>query len=149
MNLKTDNILKRWINIVRNVGIVNFINGGIEMDKQLTPRRIIALIMILVGLVLYFDGRDLKVTADNTMSYIMSPATEIINNPEALPNFDAETYLNTSISGMAGLSVDMIQFAGEAEAGVGAIVVGSILLFVRTMEWEKTFFKKVASVFLP
>ncbi len=142
MNLKNDNILKRWINIVRKIGMVNFNSGGMEMNKQLTPRRIIALIMILVGLVLYFDGRDLKVTADNTMSYIMSPATEIINNPEALPNFDAETYLNTSISGMVGLSVDMIQFAGEAEAGVGAIVVGSILLFVRTMEWEKTFFKK-------
>lgn len=51
MNSKNDNILKRWINIDRTIGMVNFNSGGMEMNKQLTPRRIIALIMILVGLV--------------------------------------------------------------------------------------------------
>jgi len=149
MNLKIDNILKRWINIVRNVGIVNFINGGIEMDKQLTPRRIIALIMILIGLFLYIDGRELKVTADNTMSYITDPAIKVINNPESFSNFDAETHLKTSVSGMVDLSLDMFKFVGEVETGIGAIFVGSILLFVRTTEWEKEFYKKVASFFLP
>ncbi|MEK5398420.1 hypothetical protein [Paenibacillus sp. FSL K6-2859] len=50
---------------------------------------------------------------------------------------------------MMDLSVDMFKFAGEAETGIGAIAVGSILLFVRTTEWEKEFYKKVSSFFLP
>lgn len=119
------------------------------MEGRLTPRRIVALIMIVIGIILYYDARDIKSTAESTMSYIMSPTDKLLNNPESFSNFDEETYLNTSVAKIAGLSVDGIQFVSEAEAGVGAIFVGGILLFVRTMEWEKNFYKKVGSFFLP
>lgn len=119
------------------------------MNERITPRRIIALIIIVIGIFLYKDAQDLKASAQDTSEYIMSPMSKAVSNPEFMSTIDVDTYMNTSMNKVIDLSIDTYKFEGTATSGISAILIGSVLFFAPSMEWEKKFWKNIASFFSP
>jgi len=74
------------------------------------------------------------------MDYIFSPMrqiTDATSNINADFYVDAEKYVQESFSKTVGLTYDYYKFEGELEAGVGAIILGFILLLTPTFELKK------------
>lgn len=114
--------------------------------EYVTPKRLIAIVVIIIGLILTTQGYELKSEYQDTMSYIMKPLDKIsglLENPDTNFTFDADEYLTVGTSKIVNTTKDAVEYRIKLTEGLAAIILGIGLLMVRIGDeedfWNATF----------
>ncbi|MDT3426050.1 ABC-type multidrug transport system permease subunit [Paenibacillus forsythiae] len=117
------------------------------MGGMITPRRVMAVIIIVIGIMLVDNYNEVKGKAEDTMNTIFEPVREMTASGLSTNSysFDPDEYLNKSFSKTVDFTWSWYDFEKDVVSGVSAIVIGLGLLVMPTFEKEREFYDDVFS----
>lgn len=116
------------------------------MRERITPLRVVALIILLIGISIVSSYNDVKASANEMTSTIFEPINSITTF-ESIGSFNPEKYQQETFFKTGLFIKDWISFERDLTIGVSAIVAGLGLFIASTIADERAFWKNTIEFF--
>ncbi|MEI7028292.1 hypothetical protein [Paenibacillus sp. y28] len=117
------------------------------MRERITPLKVIAIIIFIIGISLVSSYNDVKESAAEMTNSLFDPISNIFEDPASTATFDIEKYQTEAVINSGNYMIEWVSFERNLAVGVSAIVLGLLLFTTASMVDERKFWQTVTKYF--